>query len=145
MSVYSEKLKDPRWQKKRLEIFERDLWRCSKCYDSLSTLVVHHRIYLLGKEPWDYPDELLITLCENCHEEERVNIELAESGLIESVKRIFLSEDMHSLKLGFTRMKLQHEPAVVSSAIAWAIQDTEMQREIINKYFEALKTTDYKE
>jgi len=27
MSAYSEKLKDPRWQKKRLEVFQRDGFR----------------------------------------------------------------------------------------------------------------------
>lgn len=26
--TYAEKLKDPRWQKRRLEIFERDDWTC---------------------------------------------------------------------------------------------------------------------
>ena len=30
---YSEKLKDPRWQKKRLEILERDNFRCQYCGD----------------------------------------------------------------------------------------------------------------
>lgn len=33
MSEYKEKLKDPRWQKKRLQIFERDDWCCQKCGD----------------------------------------------------------------------------------------------------------------
>ena len=42
---YAEKLKDPRWQKKRLEILERDAWVCQKCFDTKSTLHVHHRIY----------------------------------------------------------------------------------------------------
>lgn len=41
-SAYSEKLKNPRWQKKRLEIFERDGWKCRACQDEKSTLHVHH-------------------------------------------------------------------------------------------------------
>lgn len=28
---YAEKFKDPRWQKKRLKIMERDNWKCCEC------------------------------------------------------------------------------------------------------------------
>lgn len=63
---YSEKLKDPRWQKKRLLIFERDTWACRCCGDKESTLNIHHTKYI--GDPWDCPDEHLITLCEDCHE-----------------------------------------------------------------------------
>lgn len=66
-SEYSQKLKDPRWQKKRLEIMQRDDWTCQRCYWTEDTLVVHHKTYLKGKNPWEYPDSLLITLCEDCH------------------------------------------------------------------------------
>ena len=66
--TYSEKLKDPRWQKRRLEIMQRDSFACCKCKDAASTLHVHHKEYRKGKAPWDYPDELLETLCFRCHE-----------------------------------------------------------------------------
>lgn len=65
--TYLEKLKDPRWQKKRLEILERDKWTCASCGDKKSTLHVHHIFYLSKTEPWDVPSGLLITLCEDCH------------------------------------------------------------------------------
>lgn len=64
---YSEKLKDPRWQKKRLEILNRDRWTCRGCGDKENTLHVHHIFYLPRTEPWDVPDGFLITLCEACH------------------------------------------------------------------------------
>lgn len=64
---YSEKLKDPRWQKKRLEILERDKWTCRACGEKDKTLHVHHIFYLPKKEPWDIPGGLLITFCERCH------------------------------------------------------------------------------
>ena len=64
-SEYLEKLKDPRWQKRRLEIFERDNWTCQNCGNSESTLHVHHRWY--AGNPWEAPDRALVTLCENCH------------------------------------------------------------------------------
>ena len=67
---YSEKLKDPRWQKKRLQIFERDKWKCQNCGESDDTLHVHHLSYKKNIDPWDYPSTLLITLCEKCHKKE---------------------------------------------------------------------------
>lgn len=68
MKTYGEKLKDPRWQKKRLEIMERDKFTCQTCGDSNSELHVHHRLYERGKDPWDYPDENYVTLCAYCHQ-----------------------------------------------------------------------------
>jgi predicted nucleic-acid-binding Zn-ribbon protein len=62
---YSDKLKDPRWQKKRLLIMSRDEFKCRMCGDSESTLHVHHLKY--SKDPWDVPNKDLITLCEDCH------------------------------------------------------------------------------
>lgn len=65
--TYSEKLKDPRWQKKRLEIFERDHFTCQECSASSESLNVHHRYYTPKADPWDYAYEALVTLCEACH------------------------------------------------------------------------------
>lgn len=65
---YAEKLKDPRWQKKRLEVFNRDGFKCCHCYADDKTLHVHHLIYLPGKEPWDYDMDCFLTLCYECHE-----------------------------------------------------------------------------
>ncbi len=65
--TYSEKLKDPRWQKKRLEIMQRDKWKCTYCFDSKTTLHVHHESYNKNTDPWNYDNDILITLCEHCH------------------------------------------------------------------------------
>lgn len=67
MKTYKEKLRDPRWQKKRLLAMERENFRCSRCGSEDSTLHVHHIKYIFGRDPWDYPFENLITLCEKCH------------------------------------------------------------------------------
>lgn len=66
MKTYSEKLKDPRWQRKRLEVMQRANWRCELCGDPLSTLHVHHLGYERGKEPWEHED--LACLCEHHHD-----------------------------------------------------------------------------
>lgn len=65
--TYSEKLRDPRWQKKRLQIFERDNWTCIFCGSKDKNLQVHHAIYRRA-DPWDYPDYVYQTLCADCHE-----------------------------------------------------------------------------
>ena len=65
--MYADKLKDPRWQQRRLRILERDYWTCRQCGEASKHLHVHHRYYVPGKEPWEAPDEALMTLCEDCH------------------------------------------------------------------------------
>lgn len=65
---YSEKLKDPRWQKKRLEILERDKWACAVCGEKEKTLHVHHLFYFPKKEPWEIENGFLLTLCKDCHQ-----------------------------------------------------------------------------
>jgi hypothetical protein len=67
---YSELLRDPRWQKRRLEILNRDNFTCCKCCAGVNDgipLNVHHRYYISGRAPWDYPDWCYQTMCEQCH------------------------------------------------------------------------------
>jgi hypothetical protein len=75
---YAELLKDPRWQKKRLEIMERDEWTCQECGDTKATLTVHHKSYRMvnGKfvDIWDYQGEDFITLCQMCHDKEEQSL-----------------------------------------------------------------------
>ena len=82
--TYGEKLKDPRWQKKRLEVMERDGFTCKLCNEDTKTLHVHHKSYQFGKKPWDYELDNFDTLCVPCHELE----ELAKSKLKELVLRL---------------------------------------------------------
>lgn len=63
--TYAEKLKDPRWQRKRLKILERDDWTCLLCQDTKETLHVHHQSY--NGNPWDVKDDYLFTYCCVCH------------------------------------------------------------------------------
>lgn len=63
---YSDKLKDPRWQKKRLSILNRDKFTCQGCSIKDKTLHVHHFNYT-ENDPWDEADYNLITLCKDCH------------------------------------------------------------------------------
>lgn len=68
MSRYVEMLKDPRWQRMRLVVFQRDQWTCLRCKDTTQTLHVHHTFYARGRAPWEYHPDSLLTLCATCHE-----------------------------------------------------------------------------
>lgn len=68
--TYWEKLKDPRWQRLRLEAMQSQNFTCELCYDDTKTLNVHHKQYFKGREPWEYDVGQLSVLCEDCHEEE---------------------------------------------------------------------------
>jgi len=65
VKTYWQKLTDPRWQKKRLIILERDEFMCQQCFDTEEELHVHHIRY--NNNPWDADDKYLITLCKSCH------------------------------------------------------------------------------
>lgn len=65
---YSQRLKDPRWQRKRLEVMERDNWTCRDTYVKDKPLNVHHCWYAKGG-PWETPNEYLLTLTEEAHRE----------------------------------------------------------------------------
>ena len=74
MKTYSEKLKDPRWQQKRLKVMERDGWACVDCGEKKKSLSVHHSYYVTGRMPWMYPMWSLQTLCSDCHKERHENV-----------------------------------------------------------------------
>lgn len=64
---YAEKLKDPRWWKKRERILRRCANSCEECGSESASLEVHHCYYRYGREPWQYPDGALLGLCRKCH------------------------------------------------------------------------------
>jgi len=59
--------KDPRWQKRRLEVLEAAGFECQHCGDGSNTLHVHHTYYVPNRDVWDYPSFALECLCEDCH------------------------------------------------------------------------------
>lgn len=87
---YGQKLRDPRWQMKRLEVLKRDNATCQMCGDKETELHVHHKSY--HGNPWDAPDEELQTLCKHCHAaiSKAFNSDTAIHGVIKSADREFL-------------------------------------------------------
>jgi hypothetical protein len=106
MSKWSSAFRDPRWQKKRLKFMERDGWACCSCGAQDRVLNVHHISYEAGKAPWEYPEETLVTWCEECHkkrhsmmqqmQEENAQLkQIAEGKQIESENtRLKIDADM---------------------------------------------------
>ena len=70
MSDYSDKLKNPKWQKKRLEILNLRGFKCELCKNEEQELHVHHRFYIKGRKPWEYDNDVFQVLCSDCHEKE---------------------------------------------------------------------------
>lgn len=69
MATYAEQLRDPRWQKRRLEVLERDEWQCLECGAKDRELHVHHVRYKYGLKPWEYEDQDLRAMCSTCHKQ----------------------------------------------------------------------------
>lgn len=70
---YATKLRDPRWQKRRLEIFNAHQFTCQDCGAKERELHAHHCWYnMIDAEPWDYPDECFRCLCDECHSDRHV-------------------------------------------------------------------------
>lgn len=131
MSEYSEKLRDPCWQKKRLEILERDNWSCQYCNRKDMMLIVHHKTYSKSLEPWEYPDDMLITLCEDCHNKETNEREMADKTLIAILRKLFSVESIYTLSSSFSLIEPEINEYNLASAIANTFFDEEMYQLLI--------------
>jgi 5-methylcytosine-specific restriction endonuclease McrA len=71
MLSIKEQYEHPLWQKKKYEIYERDGWICRCCGKDYRELAVqlhaHHLYYDRNFLLWEYDNESIVTLCENCH------------------------------------------------------------------------------
>jgi hypothetical protein len=83
--VPSKYFEDPRWRAKRKIIMERDGWCCQSEGEHVGDLNVHHRNYTTS-EPWNEPDENLITLCEKHHQAEHDHLGSTASEISEALK-----------------------------------------------------------
>ena len=72
--TYSQALQSPEWLAFRQDFIESRTKDgealCDECGEDTpaGTLHVHHRVYHLGKLPWEYEFEDLRLLCKSCHE-----------------------------------------------------------------------------
>lgn len=136
---YSDKLKNPNWQKKRLEVLSRDNFMCRLCGDTESMLNVHHIYY--SPNPIETENSLLITLCEDCHKTETESLKENAYELIKSLKQSgFMSLSFACLKNVFKdtdRGWAFNEPAF--DIIKMAIDDDDIWRELESMFWERLR------
>ena len=66
MTSYFELLKNPAWEKRRREVLDRASFECERCGARDKALHVHQGYYEKGKKPWEYPEDALTCLCEDC-------------------------------------------------------------------------------
>lgn len=131
--TYAEKLKDPRWQKKRLEVMQRDEFMCKYCYDNTTTLHVHHKYYVYGNDPWDYDSKHLITLCADCHQNEELQIKEYSKLLIETLRKSeFVADDWRRLATGINYMNCRFPPEVTASLVEHLLIDVRLQEIVFN-------------
>ncbi len=85
MPNYHDEMRDPRWQRKRLQILSDADFTCEECRNQEKELNVHHSAYLRGIPAWQHPDSLLHCLCRDCHKQRQ---EVEESLKLEMMKRL---------------------------------------------------------
>ena len=136
--TYAEKLKDPRWQKKRLKILERDGFMCTVCEGTKKTLHVHHVGYG-GNNPWDTDDDLLTTMCEDCHEDEEDMLFQIKKNLVNDLRNCGLSSTMMahipSIFKDTNRGWLSYEPAM--TIIKYAVDNTAIWDQLERFYIQS--------
>lgn len=90
--------KHPLWQKKRLEIMQRDEFTCRSCGADSVTLNVHHASpYKKGMAPWQYDESDLITLCEKCHESITNDVNYCKAAIMHTCNNTASSEEMRGI------------------------------------------------
>ncbi len=124
---YADQLKNPMWQKRRLEVLSDNQFTCELCGDKETELHVHHRLYLKGLKAWEYNTDQLQCLCSRCHED----IHRASQAIQE---RLEFVDDMRSkiIVMGFldglSSLKPAFEGPLYSTghALGVAARDTQV-------------------
>jgi hypothetical protein len=119
--TYSELLRDPRWQKKRLEVLQFKDWTCESCYAVDVTFHVHHKHYVQGRNPWEYDADQLAVLCEDCHSarhdaDKKIHDLLARADISGTPGGM---DDLYWLIAGFLSSK--DEPKIHSEKALYAV------------------------
>jgi len=131
---YSDKLKDPRWQKKRLSILERDDWTCQYCEDNESTLHVHHLNYAT-EDPWDEENNNLVTICESCHKKEHKHRERYEKELLYLLKnKLYSAYDLEILCEGLRIEQIGYKRNLISAVIGQIRVSPKFQNTVVELF-----------
>jgi len=99
-STYGRDLRTSAWMRRKYDILQRDNFVCSNCLkDNIESILhVHHIGYIKGRKAWEYPDYLLVTLCEDCHKKEHeVNATNDKNRIVEWITRLLTPKQKKKL------------------------------------------------
>lgn len=115
-STYYELLKDPRWQKKRLEVMNAAEFTCEVCGSTDRMLSIHHSYYEKGLKPWEYPSQSLHCLCDECHK----NVQDFNALLQRQIGELDLTE--HEIAYGYLLgLQMSSCPHVVAEVFSFEV------------------------
>jgi hypothetical protein len=98
-------------------------------------------VYLKDTEPWDYPDDYYMTLCQNCHKSEGAKSQSAIESLIYSARVRFLSDQISDLSLAINGIPRFGILDVEMSVISWALTNKDILKKLKDEYFEYIRNT----
>jgi hypothetical protein len=111
-SADADKLRDPRWQRLRLGVMQRDGWRCKLCWDKAST-------------------------CERCHQGETRARPEAERQLLLTIRMAGLyASEVHKIANALSRLRTRSglDARLASYVIVTAIKHLLSRREAASKH-----------
>lgn len=124
---YAEEVLRPEWQRRKAEIMKRDDFTCQVCGAKDKQLHVHHTYYDQRLHYWEYPDNMLVTLCCDCHNKETLlnkalkqnthlvsasTIDILTSSMKKGVPMIKLMDSLKELDATITHNEPQSRPII---------------------------------
>lgn len=106
--TYAEKLRDPRWQRRKSEVQRKADFTCEDCGSKTATLEVHHCLYIIGREPWEYDDDLLMLVCRECHPRRQELEDQARYAIALTMRRMSIY-DLERFVLDPIAMKIKRD------------------------------------
>jgi hypothetical protein len=129
---YKDRLLDPRWQRCKNDALVRSDYTCQECGATHRTLHVHHVWYRKNALPWEYSDNELKVLCDQCH-----GVEEAYRSIIGPA--IFgLRQDVQTDLVECVLPIAAQNPDYFWTMIAWMCESGEIKN-VVAKYKEARK------
>ena len=132
-TAYQRKLAHPEWQRKRLEVMERDNFTCQFCFSTDEELHVHHIYYLSNHQPWEYPLDAYKTFCHQCHQEEEEYLKEKRFTVFDDLRRLGLDSGGMNMVLSHLGIVKENGFDVEKSVffLSWYTETTQEERDSI--------------
>lgn len=95
-------------------------------------------MYARGREPWEYQDQHLVTLCEKCHEEY-----LVSDDLVSTVHKKLNDNETLGLVLGLTAFnpESENETFITMNIFYWILSNPKFRKHISDKAKDYIRET----